>query len=517
MRRAFAMVLHRPAGRRWLLFGLLAVLAAPGCGREAKIEFVSDTKPPAVRLIQPQVRKIVRVVGQPSFIEAYERTSIYPKPTGYIQEWRVDIGDKVKKGEVLSILYAPEWVEEHGTMSATVGLDQERIALANETVRVAEADVTAADARLKQAKAILEKYEAEVERWDAQVQRLTREVARIVVNERILRESIDQRTSSIAARDQAKATIRRADAELLSRRAALEKAQAAVKVAEADLKVAESEEKRLGAWVDYLTLRAPYDGVITARNANTLDFVQPTTGDPSAMNADRTPHLSPGGGAAPIYVVERTDKVRIFIDIPEGDANYVQVGTKASVLVKGYRDEPFAGEVTRTSWALNVKSRTLRAEIDLPNRDSQLLPGMYAYAKVIIERPEVRALPVSALTYNEDKAYCWTYEDGKAKRTEVRTGVSDGDWIEVTNRQLPLVAVADGEDPWVPIDGKEQVILGDLSDLADGSPVEITRGAQGTRLASDATAPDLGRADTAIAPGPVEVSNDSMGNAKTEL
>ena len=95
--------------------------------------------------------------------------------------------------------------------------------------------------------------------------------------------------------------------------------------------------------------------------------------------------------AAPIYVVDRTDIVRIFVDIPEQDANYVQIGTKATVLAKAYRDQPIPGTVTRTSWALNIKSRTLRAEIDLPNPDSQILPGMYAYAKVIIERPGVRA------------------------------------------------------------------------------------------------------------------------------
>ena len=151
---------------------------------------------------------------------------------------------------------------------------------------------------------------------------------------------------------------------------------------------------------------------------------------------ERSPNLSPGG-AAPIYVVDRTDIVRIFVDIPEQDANYVHIGTKATVLAKGYRDEPIPGTVTRTSWALNVKSRTLRAEIDLPNPDSQLLPGMYAYAKVIIERPGVRALPLAALTHSGEKTYCWKHEDGKAVRAEIQTGVSDGEWIEVTNCQVP--------------------------------------------------------------------------------
>jgi hypothetical protein len=170
-------------------------------------------------------------------------------------------------------------------------------------------------------------------------------------------------------------------------------------------------------------------------------------------------------------VVDRTDIVRIFVDIPEQDANYVHVGTRATVLAKAYRDEEIPASVTRTSWALNVKSRTLRAEIDLPNPGSQLLPGMYAYAKVIIERPGVRALPLAAFTYSGDQAFCWKYDNGHAVRTEARTGVSDGEWIEVTNLQLP--PTANGADPWAPVNGSEQVILGDLSILADGGAVEV--------------------------------------------
>ncbi len=385
-------VSDRSAGCRRRVWWLLTALAAPGCGHETKIDFASEPKPADLRLIQPQVRNIVRVVGQPSFIESYERTPIYPKPTAYIQKWIVDIGDKVKKGTVLADLFAPELVEEYAKKEAIVVLDQERIALALKVVEVAEADVKAAQASLQEAEDILNKYEAEVDRWESEVKRLDSEVKKGVVDPDILRESTHQLRSSLAARDAAKATIKRAEAELLSRRAALAQAEVDVSVKEADLKVAESEALYAKAWVDYLTLTAPYPGVITARNANTFDFVLPTTGDPTANN--RAPGLSPSGAAAPIYVVDRTDVVRIFVDIPEQDANSIHVGTKASVLAKAYRDEPIPARVTRTSWALNVKSRTLRTEIDLDNPKSQLLPGMYAYVKVIIERLDVRALPV---------------------------------------------------------------------------------------------------------------------------
>ena len=155
--------------------------------------------------------------------------------------------------------------------------------------------------------------------------------------------------------------------------------------------MATSDAKRLEAWVGYLTLSAPFDGVIVARNANTGDFVLPATGDPTAM--ERAPHLSPAGtphrstwSTAPTWSGSSSTS-------PSRTPTTSTSGRRRRCCAKAYRDEPIPGTVTRTSWALNVKSRTLRAEIDLPNPGSQLLPGMYAYAKVIIERPGVRALP----------------------------------------------------------------------------------------------------------------------------
>jgi hypothetical protein len=230
------------------------------------------------------------------------------------------------------------------------------------------------------------------------------------------------------------------------------------------------------------------------------------------------PHLSPSGAAAPIYVIDRTDVVRVFIDIPEHDANFVKVGTKASVLAKAYRDQPIPAAVTRTAWALNAKSRTLRAEIDLENSDvpstykdhgshpivtagrspakGGLLPGMYADVKVIIERPGVRAMPASALTYRGDQAFFWAYEHGHAVQTEVQTGVSDGEWIEVTNRRVRASQAAfQSEDLWVPIDGQEQMILGDLSLLTEGAAVEVAPATAETTLASRAPEPARRRGD----------------------
>lgn len=464
--------MQRPIRHR-VLGGLfaLAALAASGCEHKDESRYPSVSRPQSVQLVRPTPRDIVRVVGQPSFIESYERTSIYPKLTGYIEKWNVDIGDKIKKGDVLATLFVPELVEDFGTKKATVVLDQRRVELAEKLVEVAAADLKAAQAALSEARSILGKYTAEVERWDVEVKRLDREVKRNVVDPQILLESTNQLKSSTAARDAAQAAIDKAQADVLSREAALAKAQVDVQVAKADLAVAESEKRRIEAWVGYITLPAPYDGVIVTRNANTGDFVQPSSGDPTAMQ--RSPNLSPSGLAAPIYTVDRTDIVRIFVDVPEQDANYVQIGTKASVQARAFRDEPITGSVTRTSWALNVRSRTLRAEIDLPNPESRLLPGMYAYARVIIERPGTIALPASALIRSGDQTYCWLYRDGKAHQTEVRTGITDGDWYEIAELRMPESSAPKTGYVWKTPTNSEQVIVGDLSILTDGESVEI--------------------------------------------
>ncbi len=481
----------RPAGFGWraciLLAGFLAVLVAPGCEQKPKNDYKSVDEPPAVRLVKPQVRTIVRTVAQPSFVQSFERSSVFPKMNAYILKWNVDIGDKVKKGDVLANLFVPELIADHQTKQAMVVLDRERIALAKEVVEVAKADVEAAVARLEEARAELAGYKAEAERWDSEVKRLEAELKRGVVNPQDVLQTTNRWKATVAARDSAGATVLKADAELLSRRSALAKAGIGVDVAEAALKVAQSEEKRLQAWVDYLVLPAPYDGIIVGRNANTFDLVLPAKGDPSAFS--HSPFLSPSGASAPIYVVDRTDIVRVFVDIPERDANYVQQGSKASVLIKAFRDLPISGTVTRTSWALNIKSRTLRAEIDLPNTNSQILPGMYAYASVKIERPGVWTLPLSALMHQGDrtilqvgeKVFCWVYKDGHASRIEMETGVigdldpeSGDQWIEVTNRRAAGASPGSSAGGrWTPIDGSEDVILGDLSTLAEGNAVKV--------------------------------------------
>ncbi|HEV3024294.1 MAG TPA: hypothetical protein VGX76_17585, partial [Pirellulales bacterium] len=204
-------LLHRRGRGRWLGLALLAALAAPGCGHEHRAEIRSVTEPATVRLTRPETRDIVRVVGQPSFVEAYERTSIYPKLSGFIQKWYFDIGDQVRQDEVLADLFVPEIVEEWKRNGATVEYDRKRVKLAEKRVLVAEADVKVAAAKLKAAQATWSQKTSQVTRWESEVIRLRRELERGVVDPQIVLESENQLRGCVAAREAAEADVTKAE------------------------------------------------------------------------------------------------------------------------------------------------------------------------------------------------------------------------------------------------------------------------------------------------------------------
>src|SRR5689334_23281476 len=132
---------------RLLALGLAALLNLPGCGRQQEVAVARIAEPLTVQVTTPQLRNIVRVVGQPSFVESYERTSIYPKLSAYIEKWYVDIGDKVKKGQTLASLFVPETREDWETKKRTVKLDKSKVILAKKVVEVSEANVESAEAQ----------------------------------------------------------------------------------------------------------------------------------------------------------------------------------------------------------------------------------------------------------------------------------------------------------------------------------------------------------------------------------
>jgi hypothetical protein len=115
----------------------------------------------------------------------------------------------------------------------------------------------------------------------------------------------------------------------------------------------------------------------------------------------------------------------------------------------------------------------LRVEIDLPNPAGWIFPGMYANASVVLDRPGVWSLPLPAVASSGGRSYCWILQDGHVTRTEINTGLSDGTWIEVERRASSAETARADESHWMPLDGSEPVILGDLSALKEGGAVRV--------------------------------------------
>jgi HlyD family secretion protein len=436
----------------------LAVLATltAGCGRKQPEPETSVSSVPSVQVVRPERRDICCTVDQPGFVEAYEQTAIYSKVSGFIKKFYVDIGQEVKHGELLAEIFVPELDEDHQRKAAQVELDRKQVEQAQQMILVADSKLQTAIAQLAEAKANVGKYEADVVRWQSEVQRLTHMVEERVMDRQVLEETQKQLDSGKAGRDAAQAHVAATDAARVSAEADVGKAKIDVEAARAQVKVSEADERRTAAMLAYTKVTAPYDGIVTVRNANTGDYVQAATGERSAS------------GASAMFVIARDDLVRIFVDVPEVYARYVREGTTAHVRAEALSGLEIQAAVTRTSWSLSEKTRTLRAEIDLAPKDYDgLRPGMYVYTKLLIERSNVPMLPQDALLVSGNQTYCYLLQDGKAVKTPVLRGLRDGTWVEVSKMKI--------DDPWAKVTGREDVILGDLDELTDGQAVKVVQ------------------------------------------
>jgi HlyD family secretion protein len=455
----------------WLILVLAAsALFASGCSEQAPASAPRVELKPTVDIAKPEQRTIRRTVAQPGTIEPYEQTAIYSKVAGFVQKWYVDIGDHVKKDDLLVELLVPELEEEHKQKVAQVEQQKAMVVQAETLVKVAQSNVQAASDAVSEAQADIARREADVQRWQGELTRLNGMVRDQVVNPEVLAETKNQAKASQAALDAATAAVKTKQSQMLSAQAQVDKSKADVEAARAQVKVAEADERRLAAMFAYTKITAPYKGVITVRNVNTGDFVRPATGDSSGGQD--------GGMAAgtlvPLFVIDRTDPVMFVLGVPEIDAPYVSIGSKSSLRLQALAGREFDVPVTRTSMALRNDSRTLQAEIDLPNPKDELLPGMYAYGSIDIQRPNVWAIPTSALVEIGNRMCCYLLEDGRAVRTQLQAGLSDGAWTEVVqHRAYP----ASGEPgPWQDFNGSEQVIASDLSEVSGGKQVSVANG-----------------------------------------
>jgi RND family efflux transporter MFP subunit len=436
------------------------VLLTAGCNRPAGDtpaagQSQGSAAVPEVKVVKPVRKSLSHTVAQPGEIQAYYQTPIYARIPGYVDQVFKDIDDRVEEGDILAELSVPEMDEELVQKEALVGQARVEIEQAKKVLASAEADVESAAAKVKEAEASRERVNAEERRAESQYERLQKS-SKVLTPENVEEAKLGFEAAKAAVAE-VEAKVGSAKAERVSREAKRDKARADLRAARSHLRVMEADRDRYAELVNYARLRAPFAGVVTRRKVDPGHSVQPV-----------------GGGAQgeALFVVARTDTMRVFVDVPENDAVLVAKGTPAVVSVQALNGEEFPGEVTRTSFALDTtKERVLRAEIDLKNPAGRLRPGMYAYATIKAEHPNALTVPASAVVTQGEQNFCYRVEGGKAVRTPVRVGFRDGQLVELLKKKG-----AGPEGRWEDFSGEEEIITSIPSSLSDGQAVTVAAG-----------------------------------------
>jgi RND family efflux transporter MFP subunit len=384
------------------LLGLLLLAGCTGRGAAAASSAKANTVGTAaeqyvVAVVHPVRKTLRRTTTQPGEIEAFEQTPIFAKIEGYVRKTRAIedesgqvVLDKAGKPTVRELADMGDRVEENELLAEIDVPDMEQ------QLQQKLAQMEHAKAAIGQAQAAITKAEGEYQRWKAERERISQLAEGGSVSRKLVDETQYQFTAAEASREEATARLA---------------------VAKAQLQVAQADVGHMRALLGYSRVRAPFAGVNTERNIDTGHFIRP-----------------PQGTAKPLFVVARTDRVRVFVDVPEAEAGLADSDDAAVIRVPALEGAEFTDKVRCTSWLLDRVSRTLRAEIDLPSGGGRLKPGMYVNAQItLVERKDVLTVPAGSIQRDGDETYCWCIEDGKACRKPVVLGVRVDDDVEVVS------------------------------------------------------------------------------------
>jgi RND family efflux transporter MFP subunit len=437
----------------WSFVLLLPIPLIAGCSRPAVATQEGMAKSAGASLERvvtgKPTKKVLRLeTTQPGRIEAFEATPLHSKLAGYVESVLVDIGDRVTKDQLLVKLAIPELAIELRQKAAAMRQVEAAIEQSLANLRASEAALVAKRSQAEEAAAGVARADAQLARWTAELARIESLAANDSVTRRLVDETRNQFEAAKATQSEAAAKVQSARADVAHAEALVERARTDVSAVRVQFEAAGLDYERTAALVAYTEIKAPYDGIVTARNIDTRHFVQPA-----------------GAGAPPLVAVARIDKVRVFVDLPELEAGMLDRGDPAVVRVQSLGNREFPAEVTRDAWSLNESNRSLRVEIDLPNTDGALRPGMYATVMIrLATTEETLTLPTTAVLRDAEGAYCVTVNDGVVRKRRITTGLRSG----------AEIAIREGLEPG------DVVVLVRGDGLADGQKVELVSSPAGT-------------------------------------
>jgi RND family efflux transporter MFP subunit len=206
------------------------------------------------------------------------------------------------------------------------------------------------------------------------------------------------------------------DQERESKKAASIAAESELIASKAQVTLDEADVDRLTSLTEFKKVKAPFEGTIVQRDIDIGDLV--TAGSGSGMSA--------------LYRVARNEPMRVFVDVPQSAADDLLTGNaKATITVGGAAGQHYSGSVSRTSRAINPRSRTLRVEVDIPNADSRLVPGLYVEVGFTLKNPVGVQVPAAALSFRPKPQVAIIDDKNVVEFRDVKIGVDDGDVVQI--------------------------------------------------------------------------------------
>lgn len=307
-------------------------------------------------------KKLDAPVSLPAQLTPYESVDVYPKVTGFIATISVDRGSRVKMGEVIVRLTAPELVAQRSQAEAAL--------------RTAESQLSSAQARL----------------------------------------AADQGTYlHLASAAKTPGVVAGNDLLVANQTAASDKG--AVAAAESNAGAARDALRSVTQMESYLTIAAPFSGVVTTRNLHPGALVGPASGP---------------GGAMPIVQIVDTDRLRLVVPVPEAQIGTIKEGQQVSFTVPAYPGQVFHAPIARISHDVNVSTRTMPVELDVHNQDRRLSPGSFATVTWPVQRAyPTLFVPATAVTSDQQHTFVILVRNGKAEWVTVQTGQAVNTDVEV--------------------------------------------------------------------------------------
>jgi HlyD family secretion protein len=402
-----------------------------------------------VEVVRPTQGGLRRVTIQPGSVHAFESVDLFAKVSGFLRTQAVDIGDAVKKGQRLAEIDAPELDKEVDEADAAVARARAAAELAAARVATAEAEQAAAAAEVPRAEAALDRSIAQRSFSQKQLERVQELREKNAVDRRLVDEHRRDLDAALAGEKTGRAAILAAKAQANAATAKVQQAKAELAESRAAIRVAEARLDRARVMAGYARIVAPFDGVVTRRRYFPGDFIR------SAAE----------GSQVPLLTVQRTDKMRVVVQVPDRDVPLLDVGDPATLVVDALKGQTFSGAVSRLARAEDPATRTMRIEIDLLNPSGRLCEGMYGRATIELQPPSpLLTLPVACVVGHApgSAASIFVVRDGRARRTTVTLGDDDGALVEVASGLLP----------------GDSVVVRPGGAVDDGAPVETPSPAQ---------------------------------------